>query len=149
MLFSGRDGVYYGSAVDRSGVVGKFRGEPRGVRVGGGGAFPSKRVGVSSGAADGVGRMLPTFDIITTDSAREPRDYKDNITTTARDLLAINFTYIHRGEKMCACVGVQFLPHRVGLCARARVCVARERERKRDHIVFFIVKAFARAPKWD
>jgi len=65
--------------------------------------------------------MLPTFDIITTDSAREPRDYKDNI-TAAGDLLAINFTYIHHHEKMCACASL-YERVSVGVC----VCV-RERE---------------------
>jgi len=66
-----------------------------------------------------AGRMLPTFDIITTDSAREPRDYKDNI-TAAGDLLAINFTYIHHREKMCACASLCAC---VCLCVPVWVCV--------------------------
>jgi len=64
-----------------------------------------------------AGRMLPTFDIITTDSAREPRDYKDNI-TAAGDLLAINFTYIHHRKKMYACASLCAC-----VCLCERVCV--------------------------
>lgn len=67
--------------------------------IGGGGGVVAETVFIirSCGRRDVVGvaprcvstaegraeRMLPTFDIITTDSAREPRDYKDNITGTA------------------------------------------------------------------
>lgn len=92
-----------------------------------GGAAVFAQRGVASVRRRRAGRMLPTFDIITTDSALEPRDYKDNI-TAAGDLLAINFTYIHHREKMCACAS---------LYARASMCVC---ERERGTKVFLSLK---------